>query len=87
MQIAVINNRARQKYGVLVGAMDMAVEALDAVDKVIARMDPKHASGGWTVSTPDELRAFRMKAFDELERLRKSTKKYEAELISRDWRL
>jgi hypothetical protein len=87
MQIAAINNRARQKYGALVGALDLVAEAFDAVDKVIAKMDPGKVSGGWTVATPDELRGYRTKAFDAVDRLRTATKKYEAELISRDWRL
>ncbi|RSM80416.1 hypothetical protein DMH04_30255 [Kibdelosporangium aridum] len=87
MQIALINNRAQQKYGALVGALDLVSEAFDAVDKVIDGMDPGKASGGWTVATPDELRGMRTKAFEAIERFRAGTKKYEAELVSRDWRL
>lgn len=87
MQIATVNRRAQQRYGQFVSAMDLVLEALESLDGLIAEVDPKRAAGGWTVPTPEELSGHRQKATDELERLREIAKKYEAELISRDWRL
>lgn len=87
MQIQAINRRAQQKFGNFISAMDLVLESFEAVDKLIARMDPKHAPGGFTVATPSELTGFKAKAFADLERLRATAKKYEAELISREWRV
>jgi hypothetical protein len=87
MQVAAINRRALQNYGAFVSAMDLVLEALEALDKVIDQVDDTKAHAGWTVATQDELKGYRLQAFDELDRLRTIAKKYEAELISRDWRL
>lgn len=87
MQIAAVNRRAQQRYQSFVSSMDLVLDALQSLDSVIDNVDPKQASRGWTVPTPDELSGHRQKATDELERLRVIAKKYEAELVSRDWRL
>ncbi|MER7116691.1 hypothetical protein ACWGRK_20565 [Saccharomonospora azurea] len=89
MQIEALNRRAQQKYGTFVSAMDMVVEALEELDKFIDRIDDgKAEDGAWSVAaTQDELKGYRRKAVDELGRLRAKAKKYEAELVSRDWRV
>lgn len=87
MQVAAVNRRAQQRYQQFVSSMDLVLQALESLDSLISEVDPNQASGGWTVPTPDELRGYRQKAVDELERLREIAKKYEAELVSRDWRL
>jgi hypothetical protein len=87
MQIEAVNRRARERYGVFVTAMDMVLETLEGLDELIGRVDDKHAGSGWTVATQDELKGYRMQAVDELERLRTAAKKYETELVSRDWRI
>lgn len=87
MQIPAINRRAMDKYREFVAAMDMVLESFDSLDAVIARIEPKKAAGGWTVATKKELQGYRARAFDELERLRTIAKKYEAELVSREWRV
>lgn len=87
MQIEAINRWARERYSTFVTSMDMVLEALEGLDELIAKVDDKHAGQGWTVATQDELRGFRTQAVDELERLRLAAKKYEAELVSRDWRV
>ena len=87
MQIEPVNRRARARYGTFVAAMDMVVHALDETNKVIDRVQKKPAGPGWTVATKAELRGMRRTAFEELERLRRKAKKYEAELQSREWRL
>lgn len=87
MQIQAINRRALDKYRAFVMSMDLVLESFDSLDKVIAKVDPKNAPGGWTVATQKELHGYRQRAFDELERLRTIAKKYEAELVSREWRI
>lgn len=87
MQIQAVNRRAMEKYREFVSAMDMVLESFDSLDAVIAKVDPKSAAGGWTVATQKELHGYRVRAFEELERLRTIAKKYEAELISREWRI
>lgn len=87
MQIGAINRRARQKYAAFVGAMDMVREALDQARKLVATMPKQPTGTKWTVSTREEMQGLERTAVGELERLRKKSKRYEAELISREWRL
>ena len=86
MQVAAINRRAQARYAEFVTAMDLLAGLFDELDKLINKVDDKKSSGGFTRATQDELKAYRLKAFSELDRLRTHAKKYEAELVSRDWR-
>lgn len=86
MQIAAVNRRAQERYATFVASMDVVAEVLDEVDKLIRKYDESKMSAQWTIASQDELKSFRAKAFDELDRLRLLGKKHEAELISRDWR-
>jgi hypothetical protein len=87
MQIGAINRRAQQRYATFVSAMDLVRETLDEANKLVAKMPKQPESPGWTVSTREELKGLRRSAIGELERLRKKSKTYEAELVSREWRL
>ncbi|GGM72638.1 hypothetical protein GCM10012275_49070 [Longimycelium tulufanense] len=89
MQVQVVNEHARQRYGAFVGALDVATESLQASAKVIARMreSKQQVPGNWRACTPDELRQMLNKAFRELEKLKSHAKLYEAELVSRAWRV
>ncbi|MTD53879.1 hypothetical protein [Amycolatopsis pithecellobii] len=87
MQINAVNRRARERYSAFVTSMDLVLEALDALNPLIEKVDDNHDSPGWTVATQDELTGYRMQATDELERLRASAKKWETELVSREWRI
>jgi hypothetical protein len=87
VQIEMVNRRARERYGQLVSAMDMVLEALETVDPLIQRVDDKHKPNGFTLATKDQLLGQRRATFDALGTLRARAKKYEAELVSRDWRL
>lgn len=87
MQVPALNRRAQQHYAEFVAALDMVAEQFDAIDALIDRVDDKKTPGGFTLPTQDELRGLRTRAFDELDRMRQAAKKYEAELVSRDWRL
>ena len=87
MQIESVNRKARERYGSFVSAMDMVREALDNLAPVIAKVRKPGGGSGWTVPTREELAGLKRTATEELERLRTKTKKYEAELVSREWRL
>lgn len=87
MQIESVNRKARQKYASFVSAMDMVREALDNLTPVIAKVRKPSGDSGWTVPTREELAGLKRTATEELERLRSKSKKYEAELVSREWRL
>lgn len=80
------NERARQRYGEFVGAMDVVEEAFDTVKKIIDRVDDSAAHTGFTLPTQDELRALHAKAFRELDRVRQEGKTHEGDLVSRDWK-
>ncbi|EHR52152.1 hypothetical protein SacmaDRAFT_3954 [Saccharomonospora marina XMU15] len=88
MQVEMLNRRAMGRYQNFVAAMELVRESLDELDGLIAKVPAKPSTGsGWTVATRDELTGYRRQATDELERLRETAKKYEAELVSRDWRV
>lgn len=87
MQIESVNRRARERYGSFVSAMDMVREALDNLTPVIVKVRERSGGSGWTVPTREELAGLKRTVTEELERLRAKTKKYEAELVSREWRL
>ncbi|MFI7680364.1 hypothetical protein [Actinophytocola sp. NPDC049390] len=87
MQIESVNRRARERYASFVSAMDMVREALDNLTPVIGKVRWVGGSSGWTVPRREELAGIKRTVVEELERLRAKTKKYEAELVSREWRL
>jgi hypothetical protein len=86
MQVAAINKRAREKYATFVTAVDTLGGLFDELDKVIDKVDDDAAPGGFTIATRDDLKGYRRRAFEELDRLRTNAKKHEADLVSRDWR-
>ncbi|WP_324607083.1 hypothetical protein [Saccharomonospora iraqiensis] len=88
VQIEAVNRRARERYGSFVSAMDMVLEALEELDRFIDRVDDDRVGEGtWSMATREELQGLRRRAVDELDRLRAKAKKYEADLVSRDWRV
>ena len=87
MQVGYFNRRAQERYGTFTASLDLVAEVLAEVDKLIDSYDDGGMSESWTIATRDELKAFRTKAFDDLDRLRTLGKKHEAELVSRNWRL
>lgn len=87
MQVKALNRRAQEKYAEFVYAIDAVAEALSSVDAVIGRVATRAPAAGWTVANRAELRAMRVRAFEELDSLRGKAKEYESELVSREWRL
>lgn len=90
-----INRRALRKYAAFWAALHAVGEALDQAEKLAARAAdtrPAKASNGaggrrsWSAATPEEMRAAAKKAHQSLRIIAASAKRWEADLISRDWR-
>ena len=88
MQVETLNRRAHERYNSFVTALNMATDQINEVGKLIERMrKAKTAPGSWRVATPEQLRKLMKDALLALEDLKAHAKRYEAELISRDWRV
>jgi hypothetical protein len=88
VQVQAVNRRAQQKYGEFVGAIDHVTEMFGPCEKLCNQMKQgRAAAGGWRMASPDELKRLLVKARRDLETLKDHAKRYEAELISRDWRI
>jgi hypothetical protein len=86
-----VNRRALRKYGEFWRALQMVGNALAAAEQVAAKATDHRGTGReggahWSTATPDELRQAAKKAGDSLHVLSTAAKKWEAELISREWR-
>ena len=86
-----VNRRALRRYGEFWRALQMVGAAIAEAEKVAAKADSggKRRGGGrahWSTPTPEELKASAKKAGRALEIMAKSAKRWEAELISREWR-
>jgi hypothetical protein len=87
-----VNRRALRKYAEFWAALHAVGAALEQAEKFAqkaADAQPVTATGGrshWTVASPDEMRAAAKKAHRSLRVISTSAKKWEADLISRDWR-
>ena len=85
-----VNRRALRKYGEFWRALQMVGAALAEAEKTAAKADPGSKRGGgrahWSTPTPEEMKAAAKKAGRSLEIMAKSAKRWEAELVSREWR-
>lgn len=87
MQLDSVNRRARQRYATFVASMDLVLHTLDEANSLIGKVRKRPVGVSWTLPTRGELRAMRRRATEELDRMRTKSKKYEAELLSREWRV
>ena len=89
MQVQAVNQHAVVRYREFEWAMQTVCEALEATQRLVNAM-ADHAPGrfqGWQVPTKKEVQEARRKAVALLDGLRKKAKDYEAELLSRGWRV
>ena len=89
VNIAPVNRRALRKYGEFWRALQLVGNAVAEAEKLAARAgqaEPGGGVGNWAVPTADELRRAVKKAGQSLHVMSRSAKKWEAELISREWR-
>ena len=89
MQVQAVNQHAVIKYREFEWAMQTVCESLEATQRLVNGMSD-HYTGrfeGWQVPTKKEVQEARHKAVALLDGLRKKAKEYEAELLSRGWRV
>jgi hypothetical protein len=89
VQVQVVNQHAVVKYREFEWALQTVCESLDATERLVNGM-ADHAAGrfqGWQVPTKKEVQEARKKAVVLLDGLRKKAKEFEAELLSRGWRV
>jgi hypothetical protein len=90
-----INRRALRKYAEFWLALQAVGTALEQADKLAAKAadarvaKASNGTGGrrsWSVASPEEMRAAAKKAHASLRVIATSAKRWESDLISRDWR-
>ena len=89
MQVQAVNQHAVVKYREFEWALQTVCESLEATQRLVNAMSD-HYTGrfeGWQVPTKKEVQEARRKAVALLDGLRKKAKEYEAELLSRGWRV
>lgn len=93
VQLKPVNRRALRRYGEFWRALQMVGDALAQAELAAlkaADVQPARAGAGvsahWSTPTPAELRKAAKKAGTSLHVMASAAKKWEAELISREWR-
>ncbi len=86
MQVQVVNRRAVRKYREFVGALETVWMVLDDAQK-LANKVTNESRTSWRVATGSELRGTVQVARDHVDALQSRARKYEAELVSREWRI
>ncbi len=89
MNVRPVNRRALRQYGQFWRALQLVGNALAEAERVAAKAtDTKNTTTKthWTTPTPQELKAAAKKAGLSLHTMSSSAKKWEAELVSREWR-
>jgi len=88
MQVQVVNQHAVVKYREFEWAMETVRESLEATERLVNGMsDQSGRFQGWQVPTKKEVQDARKKAVALLDGLRRKAKEFEAELLSRGWRV
>ena len=86
-----VNRRALRRYGEFWRALQMVGAAIAEAEKLAAKADTGTgkrggARGHWATPTPEEMKSAAKKSGRALEVMSKAAKRWEAELISREWR-
>ena len=84
-----LNRRALRRYGEFWKALQAVGDALAEAERVATKATDGPARSGrshWSTATPQEMKAAAKKADQSLHIISTAAKKWEAELISRDWR-
>ena len=85
-----VNRRALRRYGEFWRALQLVGAAIAEAEKLAAKADTGGKRGGarahWATPTPEEMKAAAKKSGRALEVMSKAAKRWEAELVSREWR-
>lgn len=80
----VFKHRALERYRSFWTAIEEAGEAVEMARRLAAKVEESKRKS-WAAPAPDEVRAAGTKAARALQMVAKSLKRWEAELVSRDW--
>lgn len=86
MQVQVVNRRALRKYREFVAALETVWMVLDDARKLADKVQAESRTS-WRVATGSELRGMVRASVEHVDTLQARARKYEAELVSRDWRI
>jgi hypothetical protein len=90
VNVAPVNRRALRRYGEFWRALQMVGNAVGAAERLAGKaadLEPARGAGGnWATPTAEELRSAAKKAGQSLHVMSKAARKWEAELVSREWR-
>jgi hypothetical protein len=82
-----LNRRAMRRYAEFWKALQAVGEAIAEAEKVAGKAtDAKTSKARWSAATPEEMKAAAKKAGQSLHIISAAAKRWEAELISREWR-
>ena len=82
-----LNRRAMRRYAEFWKALQAVGEAIADAEKVAGKAtDAKGTAARWSAATPEEMKAAAKKAGQSLHIISAAAKRWEAELISREWR-
>ena len=90
INVAPVNRRALRQYGEFWRALQMVGQALAEAERLAARSVDIEAKTtavtNWAVPTAEELQSSAKKAGKSLHVMSAAARKWEAELVSREWR-
>ena len=85
-----VNRRALRRYGEFWRALQLVGAAIAEAEKLAAKADTGGKRGvvraHWATPAPEELKSAAKKSGRALEVMSKAAKRWEAELVSREWR-
>lgn len=82
-----LNRRAMRRYAEFWKALQAVGEVIAEAEKVAGKAtDAKTTKARWSAATPEEMKAAAKKAGQSLHIISAAAKRWEAELISREWR-
>ena len=82
-----LNRRAMRRYAEFWKALQAVGEAIAEADRLAAKAtDAKTSKARWSAATPEEMKAAAKKAGQSLHIISAAAKRWEAELVSREWR-
>ena len=85
--IGPLNRRAMRRYAEFWKALQAVGEAVAEADRLAAKAtDAKASKARWSAATPEEMKAAAKKAGQSLHIISAAAKRWEAELVSREWR-
>jgi hypothetical protein len=85
-----VNRRALRRYGEFWRALTMVGAAVGEAERLAAKAadlePPSGAGGNWATPTAEELKTAAKKSGQSLHVMSHAARKWEAELVSREWR-